>query len=223
MNDAQVRQAYASRASEYTAVLGAVDDMHELDRRRIERWAEQISGRVIDAGCGPGHWTDFLHKQGAEISGIDLVPEFVVNARIRFPEVTFQVSSLRALDVADQSIGGVLAWYSLIHLPPAELPQVLSEFHRVSTAQGHLLVGFFEGKSAEPFDHAVTRAYYWSVEQMSTLLDEAEFDVIEVETRQDPTAVRMQQFPQLPGSGSSCWTVIPHENNFMPFPLYPLQ
>lgn len=186
MNDAQVLQAYASRASEYTAILGAVDDMHELDRRRIEQWAEQISGRVIDAGCGPGQWTDFLHKRGADISGIDLVPEFVESASIRFPDVSFQVSSLRALDIADRSLGGVLAWYSLIHLPPVELPQILSELRRVLTSKGHLLVGFFEGASAEPFDHAVTRAYYWSVDQMSSLLHDAGFDVIEVETRQDP-------------------------------------
>lgn len=186
MNDAQVLQAYVSRASDYTAILGAVDDMHELDRRRIEQWAEQISGHVIDAGCGPGHWTDFLHKRGTEISGIDLVPEFVENARIRFPDVSFQVSSLRTLDIADRSLDGVLAWYSLIHLPPAELPQILSELRRVLTSQGHLLVGFFEGESAEPFDHAVTRAYYWSVDQMSSLLHEAGFDVIHVETRQDP-------------------------------------
>lgn len=186
MNDAQVLQAYASRASEYTAILGAVDDMHELDRRRIEQWAEQISGRVIDAGCGPGHWTDFLHKRGADISGIDLVPEFVASARVRFPDVSFQVSSLRALDVADRSLDGVLAWYSLIHLPPAELPQVLSELSRVLTSQGHILVGFFDGKSAESLDHAVIRAYYWSVDQMSSLLNVAGFDVIDVETRQDP-------------------------------------
>lgn len=186
MNDVQVLQAYASRATEYTAILEAVDDMHELDRRRIELWAEQISGCVIDAGCGPGHWTDFLHKRGADITGMDLVPEFIESARVRFPDVSFQVSSLRALDIADRSLGGVLAWYSLIHLPPAELPQVLSELRRVLTSQGHLLVGFFEGDSAEPLDHAVTRAYYWSVDQMRSMLHDAGFDLIDVETRQDP-------------------------------------
>ena len=186
MTDSRVQQAYAERASEYTAILGAIDDMHELDRSRIERWAEQISGRIIDAGCGPGHWTDFLHKRGADISGIDLVPEFIESARLRFPDVSFQVSTLRALDAADGSLNGVLAWYSLVHLPPAELPPVLTELARVLSPEGHLLVGFFEGESAEPLDHAITTAYYWSVEQMSSLLHDAGFEVIEVEKRQDP-------------------------------------
>ncbi|GAA5226959.1 class I SAM-dependent methyltransferase [Paeniglutamicibacter antarcticus] len=186
MTDSRVQQAYAARASEYTATLGAIDDTHELDRSRIERWAEKISGRIIDAGCGPGHWTDFLHKRGADISGIDLVPEFIESARFRFPDVSFQVSTLRSLDAADGSLNGVLAWYSLIHLPPAELPPVLTELARVLSPEGDLLVGFFEGEPAEPLDHAITTAYYWSVEQMSSLLHDAGFEVIEVEKRHDP-------------------------------------
>ncbi|MGP9503086.1 class I SAM-dependent methyltransferase [Specibacter sp. AOP5-B1-6] len=186
MTDSQVRWAYAERASEYTAILGAIDDMHELDLKLMGQWARHITGRIIDAGCGPGHWTDFLHKRGADISGIDLVPDFIESARLRFPDASFQVSSLRALDEADGSLDGVLAWYSLIHLRPAELPPVLSEFARVLSPQGHLLVGFFNGESAEPFDHAVTTAYYWSVDQMSSLLHDAGFEVLEAETRQDP-------------------------------------
>ncbi len=186
MTDSQVRQAYAVRASEYTAILGSIDGMHELDRNRIERWARQTSGRVLDAGCGPGHWTDFLHKLGVDVSGIDLVPEFIQSACIRFPDVSFQVASLRALNMADGSVNGVLAWYSLIHLPPAELPQVLAELARVLEPPGHLLVGFFEGEPTEPFDHAVAKAYYWSVDQMSSMLHDAGFEVIDVETRQDP-------------------------------------
>ena len=89
VTDALVRHAYAAHAAEYTRVLGAVDDMHQLDRRRIERWSGQLSGPVVDAGCGPGHWTDFLHQRGVEITGVDLVPEFIENARIRFPDVPY--------------------------------------------------------------------------------------------------------------------------------------
>jgi ubiquinone/menaquinone biosynthesis C-methylase UbiE len=185
MPDLRVRRAYAGRATEYTAALGSISDTHELDRNRIERWAEETNGPVLDAGCGPGHWTDLLQKQGVDISGIDLVPEFIGSATTRFPEASFRVSCLRTIDTADGSLSGVLAWYSLIHLPSTELSQALSEFARALGSQGRLLVGFFEGESGEPFDHAVTTAYYWSVDQMSSLLHDAGFDVTGVETRQD--------------------------------------
>jgi ubiquinone/menaquinone biosynthesis C-methylase UbiE len=173
-------------ATEYTDLLGSVEDMHELDRRHIERWASGISGPILDGGCGPGHWTDFLHRQGADISGVDLVAEFIDSARLRFPDVSFRVASLRALALADGSLGGVLAWYSPIHLPPAEMPQVLAELHRVLKPHGQLLMGFFKGESDKPIDHAVTRAYYWSIDRMTSMLQDAGFEVLESETRHDP-------------------------------------
>lgn len=149
--------AYAGSAAEYIAALGSISHMHELDQHRIERWAEEANGPVLDAGCGPGHWTDLLQKKGVDSSGIDLVPEFIESANTRFPEALFRVSSLSTIDTADGSLSGVLAWYSHIHLPPTELSQALSEFARVLESKDRLLVGFFEGESGEPFDHAVTQ------------------------------------------------------------------
>lgn len=185
MADEPVRAAYGARAGEYTDLLGSIEDMHELDRQRIARWGAAVHGPVLDAGCGPGHWADFLHQHGIDISGVDLVPEFINTARRRFPEVQFRVASLRALDVADGSLGGVLAWYSLIHVAPAELPGVLAELRRVLKPQGRLLIGFFEGEPGKVFDHAVHKAYYWSVDRMSRLLQDAGFAVLGIETRHD--------------------------------------
>lgn len=183
MSDEVVCHAYGARAAEYTDLLGSVEDMDELDQQRIANWAGDVPGAVLDAGCGPGHWTHFLHQQGIDVSGVDLVPEFINSARSRFPEVCFRVGSLRSLDLAHASLSGVLAWYSLIHLDPVELPKVLAELYRVIAPGGHLLIGFFEGESGLPFDHAVIQAYYLSVEQMSQLLKDAGFDVVDVQTR----------------------------------------
>ena len=191
MTDDEVLHAYAARAAEYESLLGSVEDMGELDRRRIERWAgglgeHGLTGPVLDAGCGPGHWTHFLQGQGLDVSGVDLVPEFIRSARVRFPNVPFRVASLRALDLPDGHHAGVLAWYSLIHFAPTELPAAIMELRRVLQPQGRLLVGFFEGESGEPFDHAVTTAYYWSVDEMSAMLRDAGFEVLDVESRQVP-------------------------------------
>jgi ubiquinone/menaquinone biosynthesis C-methylase UbiE len=185
MTNESTRAAYRSRAAEYTRLLGSVDDMHELDRQRIGRWGSSIDGQMIDAGCGPGHWTNYLHEGGAAIEGIDLVPEFIDNARARFPDVPFRVGSFRQMDFSDKTLQGVLAWYSLIHIPPDEVPQASKEFARVLVSGGQLLIGFFDGSPGTPFQHAVTTAYYWSVEEMGHLLGNAGFDVLDVETRQD--------------------------------------
>lgn len=119
------------------------------------------------------------------VQGVDLVPEFIDSARARFPGVSYRVASLRELGVPDSSLHGVLAWYSLIHVHPDELPTMLSEIARALARGGRLLIGFFEGTAAEPFAHAITTAYYWSVEQMRHMLTGSGFGVLDVETRQD--------------------------------------
>jgi hypothetical protein len=47
------------------------------------------------------------------------------------------------------------------------------------------LVDFFDGVSPVPLGHAVTQAYFWSDDQVSCLSDNAGFEVLDGETRQD--------------------------------------
>jgi ubiquinone/menaquinone biosynthesis C-methylase UbiE len=47
------------------------------------------------------------------------------------PALQFTVGSMTDLGVADHSVGGVCAWYSIVHVPDAHLAQVFDEFYRV--------------------------------------------------------------------------------------------
>ncbi|WP_447948728.1 class I SAM-dependent methyltransferase [Microbacterium maritypicum] len=182
-SDVRIRDGYAARAGEYTELFGDIGQMDDIDRERIGRWSDGIDGRILDVGCGPGHWTAFLVDRGADAEGIDLVPEFVDDASARFPQVPYRVASLTDADVPAGSLGGVLAWYSLIHATPDELPSLLAAARRAIREGGHLLIGFFDGTDGEPFPHAVTTAHYWSVDGMSALLERAGFSVLDSEAR----------------------------------------
>lgn len=182
-SDARIRDGYAARADEYTELFGDIGQMDDVDRERIGRWADGVDGRILDAGCGPGHWTAFLADRGADAEGIDLVPEFVAGASARFPQIPYRVASVTDAAIPAGSLGGVLAWYSLIHASPDELPLLLTAARRSIRAGGRLLIGFFDGPDGEPFPHAVTTAHYWSVDGMSTLLERAGFSVIDSDAR----------------------------------------
>jgi len=183
----RVTAAYSARADEYAALLGSMDAVHPDDRAFVDAWAAGQSGALVDAGCGPGHWTAHLAQQGHRVSGIDAAPEFVEHARrTHGASVDFRVGSLDALSLADGSVDGVLAWYSVIHHEPSRIGGPLDEFRRVLTPGGGLLLGFFEGAAVEAFDHAVITAYRWPVVSLAALLDEAGFDVVDVHTRTDP-------------------------------------
>ena len=39
-----------------------------------------------------------------------------------YPDIPFHLGDLRSLELAPASLGGILAWFSLTHLDPAEVP-----------------------------------------------------------------------------------------------------
>lgn len=175
--------AYTDRAAEYTDLLGSVAAMHPSDRQLIESWSGGIRGPILDAGCGPGHWTHHLVERGRSVRGIDLVPWFVDHARTAYPGVRFDIGSIDAIDAADGSLAGVLAWFSTIHHEPDAIGVPLAEFARVLQPGGRLALGVFIGDAVEPFDHAVVRAYRWPIEELERRLDAAGFDVVETHAR----------------------------------------
>lgn len=186
MDDSGIRDAYAARATEYTSLFGTIDDMEPADIARIDAWASDLAGHVLDAGCGPGHWTGRLARHGLRARGVDLVPAFVAEAAARFPECPFEVASIERLPFEDDTFEGVLAWYSLIHLEPARLVRVLTELRRVVRPGGVLLTGFFTGERPEPFAHGVTTAYVWPIDEFVRRLGESGFAVDDHETRIRP-------------------------------------
>jgi SAM-dependent methyltransferase len=209
MRRADVVAAYDARAQEYVDLLGSVDRMAPQDRVTITDWARATPGLLLDAGCGPGHWTEVLAGCGPAL-GVDASAAFLASACERFPGVPFVLGDLAALPLADDSVGGVLAWFSLIHVPPASLDVLVAELARVLVPGGSLLLGFFDGEPEQAFDHAVTTAYWWSTPALTEILAPHGFTVERSGARQDPGAKRRQGdlTARLAGSGmqSAGWT-----------------
>lgn len=184
MQDEQVAAAYDARAAEYVALIGSIDRMERADVALIERWRDETPGTLLDAGCGPGLWTAVLAEDAREVVGVDVSSAFLSAARAAHPRLRFEEASIRVLPFADGAFGGILAWYSLIHIDPAELPATLTELVRVLAPGGRILIGFFQGEPGEEFAHAVAPAYYWSAGALTALLGDAGLAVVHAERRE---------------------------------------
>lgn len=176
-------EAYARRAVEYTELFGSMDAVHPLDRQLVATWAGSLHGAILDAGCGPGHWTNFLTELGYSAHGMDLVPAFIERARTAYPGISFRVGNLNAIYLESRTVAGVLAWYSLIHHKPDALRVPLLELSRILSPGGELVIGFFVGHVVEKFDHGVVEAWRWPVSDLCAELVAAGFDVVETHVR----------------------------------------
>ncbi|GIE78832.1 methyltransferase [Actinoplanes philippinensis] len=144
----QTRISYDTVAASYADLLRGRLAEEPFQRGILGLFAELVRGRgpVVDVGCGPGRITGFLRGLGVDVFGVDLSPGMVEQARRDHPGLRFEVGSMTALEVADGSLGGVLAWFSLIHVPDEAVPGVLAQFCRVLAPGGVVLLGFHAGE-----------------------------------------------------------------------------
>ncbi len=66
-------------------------------------------------------------------------------ARRTHPGLSYQVGDFTRLDRETGSLGGIVAFYSIIHLPDEQLPVAFAEFTRVLAPGGQLLLAFQVG------------------------------------------------------------------------------
>lgn len=142
-----IRDNYDRVADEYARRI--FDELRNkpLDRQLLDRFAAATIGRgeVCDMGSGPGQVARHLHEAGARAFGLDLSPGMVVKARELNPNIEFRQGNMLALDLAENSLAGITAFYAIVNLPPATLPTVFSEMHRVLQPGGLLLLAFHIG------------------------------------------------------------------------------
>ncbi|MCE7082419.1 class I SAM-dependent methyltransferase [Streptomyces sp. ST2-7A] len=158
-----VRTVYDTVAEEYADLLADQLAGQPLDRAVLAAFADLVRaadpGPVTDLGCGTGRVTAHLRDLGVDVFGVDLSPGMIAVARRRHPGLRFEVGSMTDTGLPDGSLGGVLAWYSTVHTPPADLPRVFAEFRRVLAPGGRMLLGFKVSGEAGGEVRRLERAY----------------------------------------------------------------
>lgn len=178
----RVRRAYDAMASVYHQHLPDLRAEQPVDRAMIAAFVQHARAldppAVLDAGCGTGRLVATLQAGGLEVTGVDLSPGMLDVARSVHPEVRFRVAGLARLPFDAEAFAGVLAWYSLIHVPPEDLPGPLTEIARVLRPGGFFLTGFQIGSGHRIVRHPSGgvedyEAYLWTPDGMAGALRRA--------------------------------------------------
>jgi SAM-dependent methyltransferase len=99
----------------------------------LVRYREQLTGRVLELGCGAGRLTGYLGDIAADAHGIDISPEMVAYCRRTYPKVTFSQGDMR--EVATLAPGPwdvVFATYNVLDvLSDEERRKILDRIHGI--------------------------------------------------------------------------------------------
>lgn len=101
--------------------------------------------RVLDAGCGTGLPTALqLHEAGLSVTGIDISEVMLALARENVPGADLRQLDLTEIGPELGSFDAVVAFFSLLMLPRADIPAVLARLRDVLVPGGLLAVGMVE-------------------------------------------------------------------------------
>ncbi len=153
--DDRVRATYGAVVEAYADTFVDELDAKPFDTWFLDRLVELAEGGpVADAGCGPGHVSFYLAAAGADVTGFDLTPEMVTEARRRFPELTFEEGDLT--DLPPPPGGGgwavAVAWYSMVHLAGSELAPAIALLSAAVRPGGWVAVALHVGSEHRHLD-----------------------------------------------------------------------
>jgi len=186
-----IGHTYDVAAEHYAATFARELDGKPFDRDLLDRYAAALAGRgdVWDVGCGAaGHVTRYLADRGVAVSGVDISPGSVAVAGRCQPGLTFRAADMCDLPAADGSLAGIVAFYSMIHLPRPRIPVALAEFRRVLTPRGALLAAVHGGTGEIGSDAAFglpvqVRATLVSPDEIAAMAESAGFAIREQHER----------------------------------------
>jgi ubiquinone/menaquinone biosynthesis C-methylase UbiE len=96
------------------------------------------AGCALDAACGTGRYSEFLHTLGHEVTGVDLSPAMLRHAKSRDKQIKFIKGDLRALPLDNNYFDLAICALALTHFP--DINQILTELSRVVQSGGKIII-----------------------------------------------------------------------------------
>ena len=129
-----------------------------------------LDANVLELGCADGIPTAQFLSQQFDYLGVDISPVQIGQARLNVPQARFEIADMATLDFPSFSFDGVLALYSIIHLPLAEQPTLFKTIYNWLRPEGYFLciVGAEVWTGTDADWNQSGTSMYWSHTDAST-------------------------------------------------------
>ena len=133
-----VKKGYDVAGKKYTAER--TEDLVEM--KILHEFTPYIpkGGKILDLGCGGGiPFTHYLSKR-FKTTGIDISPKQIEFARKNVLDATFICGDVTVWDFQKNKYDGIIAYYSIIHIPRDEHFPLFSKMYSLLNPKGVVLM-----------------------------------------------------------------------------------
>jgi SAM-dependent methyltransferase len=177
---------YTENAEEWTEKYGKV---HEGLKPYLEKFMDLVQqGKILDAGCGPGEYTEFFAENGFKAVGIDSAPGMIEKVREN-EKGEYRQEDVRDLGFSKKEFDGIWCNTVMQFLRPEEMTDALEEFYRVLKPEGILYITFKLREGREENIHVREadglERYLLEKEKTMEMLEKKDFEVLEFNTSRE--------------------------------------
>ena len=174
MSDARTLAVYNGQSDDYAAMM----DREAARDPMIDRFiaACPTRGRVLDLGCGAGHYARRMAAAGLQVDALDAAEAMVARTG-QIPGVVARLGRFEDL-TAQCFYDGIWAYFSLLHAPRNELPGHLARIAAALRPGGTFFVAMKRG-SGHKRDRLDRYYEYYQRDELESLLTAAGLQPVE--------------------------------------------
>ncbi|MGK5680735.1 class I SAM-dependent methyltransferase [Actinoplanes sp. URMC 104] len=167
----------------------------------LDRLRAADARTLLEIGCGTGQDSDFFHREGLDVTAVDVSPAMV--ERTAAKGVKALVRDVMALGFPESSFDAVYSLNTLLHVPNADLDAALRAIRHVLVPGGLFYLGVFGGEQEEGVaaDDPHVPARFFSFRSDRQLLEYAEraFEILDFHVYDDHAGIRFQSLTLVKG------------------------
>ena len=170
-------EAYERLAEAYAARIDMKAHNAFYERPAMLSLMPPVRGkRVLDAGCGPGVYAEWLVEQGAEVVGVDISPKMIrfANRRLQGKAHFIQADLGQPLCFQSASFDIIISALVLDHI--RDWSAVFKEFFRLLREPGYLI--FSAGHPFDEFYDHHPQGNYFDIELVTAEFNWPEFGLV---------------------------------------------
>jgi ubiquinone/menaquinone biosynthesis C-methylase UbiE len=118
-------------------IYGRYQVFEEVDEELTQLSA---GSKVLDLGCGTGHFANYIFTKGFEVHGLDPSQKMLEYSRTNFPNITFKEGVASSLPYPDNYFDLIISIEVLRYLDPLDVALAYAEMRRVLKPGGRILV-----------------------------------------------------------------------------------